>query len=282
VRSSLTGVDIFNTVMLQRSQDKRLVIIVESDEDSGVIDPHLVDSRVQTFPGYGKESVLLAAQMFVSNQMNDVIAIVDADLDRYTGRVKNHPPNVVMTEFYDLDADVVFHCPQALEAIAVNFSNKTQREAYLASHGVSIGQIIWGMAITVGEIRYSSIMQQWKLNLRGFPLHAILAEYEQKTARDAVVSLALARTPGAPVITAQDVAREVAAISDKLPIASGHDLLSALAALARDRWGGTVGQNQLASALRSATQCHCWKKTVVYSFVQAWALQFRVDAWSCP
>jgi hypothetical protein len=282
VRLSLTGVDIFNTVMMQRSLDKRLVIIVESAEDSGVIDPHLNESEIQTFPGYGKEAVLTAAQMFLSQQTSEVIAVVDADLDRYTGRDQQHPPNVVMTEFYDLDADVLSHCPQALDAIVTNFTNKVQRESYLAGRSVSVVTTIWDMAIAVGEVRYCSVIQQHGLNLRGFPLHMVVDGYEQGTVQASVLALALARTPNAPAITTSEVVVEVAALPGKQHIASGHDLISALAAISRMRWGGTAGEKLLASALRSATQCHCWKKTVVYKFIQEWAHQFSVNAWTCP
>ncbi len=282
MRSSLTGVDIFNTVMLQRSLDKRLVVLVESPEDSGVIDPHVNDSDVQTFPGYGKESVLTAAQMFLSRQIREVIAVVDADLDRYNGRQQQHPPNVVMTEFYDLDADVLFHCPQALDAILANFTDKARRQLYLESRGISAHEEIWDMAIAVGEIRYCSMVRQCGLNLRRFPLHEVLEEYERGAAQARVLALALVRTPNAPEITTSDVAIEVAALPDKRHVASGHDLISALAALIRMRWGGTGGEKLLASALRSAAQCHCWKKTVVYRFVREWARQFNVNAWTCP
>lgn len=282
MRSSLTGVDIFNTVMLQRSLDKRLVILVESPEDSGVIDPHLNNSDLQTFPGYGKESVLTAAQMFLSRQIKEVIAVVDADLDRYIGRQKLQPPNVVMTEFYDLDADVLFHCPQALDAIVANFTDKARRQFYLASRGVSAHEAIWDMAIAVGEIRYCSVVRQCGLNLRGFPLQEVLDGYEQGIAKASVLALALARTPTVAEITTSDVAIEVAALPDKRHLASGHDLISALVALIRMRWGGAAREKLLASALRSAVQCQCWRKTVFYRFLREWARQFNVNAWTCP
>jgi hypothetical protein len=281
VRSSLTGFDIFNTVMLQRSLDKRLVVIVESPEDSGVIDPHMNDSEIQTFPGYGKESVLVAAQMFLSRQIIEVIAVVDADLDRYSGRDQRHPPNVVMTEFYDLDADVLSHCSEALGAILANFTDRELRQVYLAEKGVSAHGAIWDMAIAVGEVRYYSVVRQIGLNLREFPLHQILEAYERGAAKDRALALALARTPDAADISASDVEIEVALLPDKQYIASGHDLVSALAALIRMRWGGTAGEKLLAPALRGAIQCQCWRRTVIYRFVRQWATQFNVNAWTC-
>jgi hypothetical protein len=283
VRSSLTGVDIFNAVMLQRSLDKRLVILVESPEDCGIIDPHVNNSDVQTFPGYGKESVLMAAQMFLNGQIGEVIAVIDADLDRYTGRQQQHPPNVVMTEFYDLDADMLVHCPQVVDAVAANFSDKARREAYLASRGISVNEAIWEMATAVGEVRYCSVIRLCGLNLREFPLHVILDEYEQGAVQAGVLALALARTPNAAQITTSDVAAEVASLPDKRYVTSGHDLASALSALTRKRWGGAVGDKMLASTLRSsaAAQCQWWKKTAVYKFVQEWARQFSVNAWTC-
>jgi hypothetical protein len=282
VRASLTGVDIFNAIMMQRSLDKRLVVIVESAEDSGVIDPHLDENAIQTFPGYGKEAVLEAAQMFFNQQTREVIAVVDADFDRYTGRELQHPANVVMTEFYDLDVDVLSHCPQALDGIVANFTNKAQRESYLASRGVSVVDAIWDMAIAVGEVRYCSVVKQHGLNLRDFPLHMIVEGYEQGTTKASVLALALTRTPNAPTITTSDVAVEVAVLPGKPHIASGHDLISALAAFSRMRWGGTTGAKLLASALRSAMQCSCWKKTAIYKFIQEWARQFDINAWTCP
>lgn len=282
MRSALTGVDIFNTVMMQRSLDKRLVVLVESPEDSGVIDPHLNTSKVQTFPGYGKESVLMAAHMFFTRQIAEVVAVVDADFDRYNGRQQQHPSNVVITEFYDLDADVIVHCPHALEAIVANFTDKTRRQSYLANHGVSMHDAVWGIATAVGEIRYCSIVRQCGLNLRGFPLHEVLKGYEQGSAQASVLTVAVARSPNAIMPTASEIATEIATISNIRHVASGHDLVSALATLIRKRWGGTVGDKLLASTLRSAVQCHCWKNTVVYRFVRDWARQFTVNAWTCP
>lgn len=281
MRPSLTGVDMFNTVMMQRPLDKRLIVLVESPEDCGVIDPHVNDSEIQTFPGYGKESVLTAAQMFLSHQVREVMAVVDADLDRYNGR-QQPPSNVVMTEFYDLDADVLVHCPQALDGIVANFTDKDRRQSYLTSRGISMHEAIWDMAIAVGEIRYYSVVRQCGLDLRDFPLHEVLEEYERGAMQAAVLALALARTPNAAQITISEIAIEVAAVPDKQYVASGHDLISALAALSRKRWGGATGSKLLASVLRSAVQCQDWKKTVVYRLVREWARQFDVNAWTCP
>jgi hypothetical protein len=282
VRASLTGVDIFNTIMMQRSLDKRLIVLVESPEDSGIIDPHLNEVDIQTFPGFGKESVLMAAELFLNFQMSEIVAVVDCDLDRYTGRDKTHPANVVMTEFYDLDADVLFHCPQALDAILANFTDRPSREAYLAARGVSAYDIIWEMAIAVGEIRYWSIIRQMGLNLRGFPIHEVIDGYEQGVVRASVLALTLARTAGGVQIKVADIETLAATIPDKRYIASGHDLASAVAAFIRTRWGGRVGETVLSSALRSAIQCQCWQRTIVHKFVQEWAGQFSVNAWTCP
>lgn len=281
MRASLTGYDIFNTVMLQRSLDKRLVVVVESPEDTGTIDPHMNERDIQTFPGYGKESVLTAAQMFLSHQVSDVVVLIDADLDRYIGHHLGYPKNVLMTEFYDLDADVLIHCPQALSATLANFTDRSKRQSYLASRGMSANEIIWDMAIAVGEIRYCSVVRQCGLNLRGFPLHEVIDGYEQGTIRASTLTLALARTVDAADITTSDVATDAAAIPDKRYIASGHDLMSALAAFIRKRWGGTPGEKILASALRSAVQCQCWRNTSVYKSVEGWASQLKVDAWTC-
>jgi hypothetical protein len=266
--------------MMQRKQDKRLIILVESSEDSGVIDPHLNDSEIDSFPGYGKESVLEAAQMFLDYEVGEVVAVVDADFDRYTGR--QHQSNVVMTEFYDLDADVMVHCRQASDAIVANFTDKDKRQSYLASHNVSVDDAIWNMAIMIGEIRYCSVVRQCGLNLREFPLHAVLKDYERGEAQAAALKIAVGRSSNAIALKASEITAEIIKLPDNRHIVSGHDLISALAAFIQNRWGGRAGNKVLASALRSAVQCQCWKRTVVYGCVWDWARQFAVNAWTCP
>ncbi|WP_157630546.1 hypothetical protein [Kribbella catacumbae] len=279
----MTGVDLFNAVMMHHKVDQRLVLLVECSEDCGVVDPHLNETDLQSYPGYGKKSVVEAAGLLDANGVTSIAPIVDADFDRFTGADKTYTANVILTEFYDIDADVMFHCPDMIKSVTYNFSSHADYSAYSTTWSISAADLVTRLSLSVGVLRYLSVTHSVGLFLRNFPMHRALDGFEAGSLHSFVLAMGVMRSSaGVTPPTVADMEATLAPWSDRRLLCSGHDLVGALGALIRGRWGGAnVGNEVLAGALRAAVSCACWSRTVVFAAVRDWAQTFGVVAWTC-
>ena len=133
MRQYLTGSDLFAYIEMQRQLDARAVVVVEGPDDCGVIDPHVDEEVVHTIPGYGKASVVDAAVLFEHAGVARVSLVSDSDFDRQLGLASALPPNLILTEYHDLDADIFFGCPTLLTSVLANFSDRAKRQQYCGS-----------------------------------------------------------------------------------------------------------------------------------------------------
>lgn len=282
MKSSLTGYDLFATIMMTRQVDKRLVIVLESEEDCGVIDPHLNSAEVYSEPGFGKVSVLEAAGMVAGHASPGILCLVDADFDRLTGADGLYPSGVESTEFYDLDSDIIFHDPDAMRTLAINFSKREPRSTYLISKAVEVDEIVVEVSTAVGALRKISISEGHNFSLNSFPMQHAVAGYDLGQLLPEVIKMAELRSPSVPPGTVEPAAivTEIDKMSDPRSLCRGHDMLSALSVLIRS-WGGRIGHKDFESAARARVSCAVWSKTKFYKVVADWAAHFSVHAWTC-
>jgi hypothetical protein len=282
VRQALGGDDLFAYIMMQRQVDRRAVILVEGPEDCGIIDPHLMDSVVQTLPGYGKESVLTAAALLHIAGISDVLPVVDSDLDRQSTLNVRYPPNVAASEYHDLDADIFFNCPEITRQIVANFADRDMLRTYLERQQISILDLVTDRASVVGVLRYCSLKYGLGLRMRDFPIEPLM-EQESSTISIAA-QIACSRTISSP--SQEEVEplldSQYAGIAERESYCSGHDLTAALATAIRKHGAGKrVGAKMLSAAFRAAVGCACIQKLALFQQVQGWGVLLSIQPWHC-
>ena len=279
---SLTGYDLFAAIMMARQVDQRLVLLVESEEDCGVIDPHLNSADIHSIPGFGKQSVLEAATLLTQHRTCNVLCLIDSDFDPFTGQNASYPANVVSSEFYDLDADVLFHDQGAVKSLAVNFSRRDARETYLTSKALDLQDLVIEVSAAVGALRRMSVHNSLGYSLSDFPMQYAVKGFESGSLCAEIIRMADLRSPAAPAggVDPVTLAGELASLSDKRVVCRGHDIISTLSVLFRG-WGSGVGHKELESAARARVSCQVWRTTVFFREVASWASESSAVAWTC-
>lgn len=284
MRQYLTGLDLFAYVQMLRQVDRRAVLVLEGPEDCGIVDPHVDTVHAHTIPGYGKQSVIDAAVLFENANVQEVRLVADADFDRQLSLTSSLPSNLILTEYYDLDADILFRCPTIVASVLANFTNRGVRSVHLARVGHDEMTCIVDVASAIGALRLVSLEQRIGLHLRDFPTDLLLDPYEKGAAyEDTIAQTASSRSPNAsPVpVDGATVRAGLTRVVDRRMLCSGHDLIAALSSFVRKRWGGRSGMKVLSGTVRSALSCACWRQTQVYAEVERWSAALGTPVWSC-
>jgi hypothetical protein len=268
----LSGADLFNSIMMERQTDSRLILLLESEEDCAVVDLHLDDSIAGSIPGYGKPSVLEAAELFHAEGVRDVLPFVDSDFDRILGVSSSYSPNVESTEFYDLEMDILHACPMIIEGMILNFSDKSSREMHLVSLGMTAVEVVMHISLRIGVLRFQSVRDGLGLNMKGFPAEFAVDGFRDGNLEVSVLDIARKRSQSSagPVPSPSDLTSEIA-IVDHMVIYNGHDVFSVISRLLGMIWNRiTISSKYLESSARAAVGCDCFRRLKLYSVITAW------------
>ncbi|MEU6849012.1 DUF4435 domain-containing protein [Actinacidiphila alni] len=285
MRNLLTGPDIYSHILILQgsSARKECYILVEGDDDCGLLDPHLDAEKCETLPSGGKAAVSEAIQIAQSQGKNKVAAVLDMDwVDILYSRSPS--ASVFYTDAYDIDA-MAFARAQNVEGFISNFCDKEKVRSYKSLLGQKkIDDAITDIASPVGILRFLSEKHSWGLSLRDFPVHAALNVDATSLNIDNLVAIAVGRSKNVSVSSAhvdQSLRAEMAKIANPFRYCSGHDLLSALAAVCRKKLGGQVSQKVAGAALRSAFGCTDAKSSQLFNALSNWGSSIGVQVLSC-
>ncbi|WP_326722024.1 DUF4435 domain-containing protein [Streptomyces sp. NBC_00243] len=285
MRNLLTGSDIYSHILILRgsSARKSSYIIVEGDDDCGLIDPHVDSTNCETIPSGGKAAVSEAVGIARSQGLHEVAAVLDMDwVDILYPR--STIPSVFYTDSYDIDA-MAFSRAQNIEGFISNFCNKEKVAAYRSLLGQKkIDDVVIEIAAPIGVLRYLSEKNSWGLSLRDFPVHAVLDSDARSTDINQLIIVAMGRSKGAS-ISAQQVENalriEIARVQNLFRYCSGHDLLAALAAVCRKKLGGKVNQKVVGAALRTAFSCRDANSSQLFNTLGSWGDSLGVQVLNC-
>jgi hypothetical protein len=285
VRQLLTGSDIYAHILILKGSSARKdsYVIVEGDDDCGLIDPHVNASLCETIPSGGKTAVSEAISIAQAQGMRGVAAVLDMDwVDILYPR--STTPSVFYTDAYDIDA-MAFFRPQNIEGFVSNFCNKERVAAYRLQLGQKkIDDVIVEIATPIGVLRYLSEKNSWGLSLREFPIQAVIDADARCTDIGQLVTVAIGRSKGISVSAPQveqDLRAAMAQLQDPSRYCSGHDLLSALAAVCRKKLGGQVSAKVVGAALRSAFSCSDAKSSPLFNSLERWGESLGLHILSC-
>jgi hypothetical protein len=282
MRSLLTADDVYAHIILLRGSDKRTLLILESDADCASLDPHVDPETCETIPGNGKASVLGALEIVNSRGPARVLGIVDADLDTHLG-LASVPSNVVTTDLYDLEATIFFAPGLADRLCAAHFDREALR-AHTAAAGTPVPELVTRLTFPLGVLRLISRQDGLDLSLRDFPVSEVLESDCAGIDLAALVNLAVRRSKSAAASEGELLRRllkELAATPETRDVCCGHDIVSVLSALGRQRFASRTGAVQMHKSLRAALDCASLGATRLYSDVARWAASHSTKIWAC-
>ncbi len=284
MRDRLTADDLFSYILILRPTERRILFIIEGDTDHAALRTHIDESEVNVIPGYGKGVIQPAMSLVNTHSVPNVIALLDRDFeDLLPGSTGG--PNVFFTDRYDLDA-TIFFSGSLCDRLAFNFGDGDQIKSLISDLGCSdLARASANLALPVGVLRFISVRDSLRLNLRDFPIGEIVRDDCRSVDLEAFASLAIRRTSEPqrklPRELVAEMRTEIAGISNPYTFCSGHDLARALSVILRKRGGVSLRPDTVERALRGAFGCTEIRATRMYSELAMWAQQQNKRMWAC-
>ncbi|MFG3141463.1 hypothetical protein ACGFZA_35275 [Streptomyces sp. NPDC048211] len=270
MRELLTADDLFSHLLILRGVSNKKFIFVEGDNDCGLIDPHINPDVCETLPSGGKTVALGAAEIAEEQGIPGIGVTLDLDwADLLYPRIIK--PHVFYTDSYDIDS-TAYAVTQNVVGLVINNSKRDRLRNLIPKDSAQILiQTAEKVALTVGVLRFLSERSRWELHLREFPTHLVITE-NIEVDLEKVTEVALQRSPNATISQENlllELRKHIPSVSDPFRYCSGHDLLSATAAMLR-KVGGQASSKSVGSALRAAFGCHNVTQSSLFSAINAW------------
>lgn len=279
----LTGEDLYADMVMRRTNDDRIFLVVEGAADVAVFDRFVDDSKCLLIPSHGKARALTAMQSVEAQSSPMIISILDRDWVGLLG-TEFSLERVVYTDDYDLDA-CIFYSDKICEAVASSFSGPGKyRRGQPGCREYEIHDKCQDLAFPLGLIRYLSERRSIGLNLRNFPLGDVIDRGDMSVNMGKLVEVAIARSKGGAQMSADGLLEifqaESSKIINKRRYCSGHDLAKALSIIIKSRWGGNVSADTIERAARSTMNVHLLKKFNFYRKVKRLARSMGIHVWA--
>ncbi|MFF2700251.1 DUF4435 domain-containing protein [Streptomyces cyaneofuscatus] len=270
MRELLTADDLFSHLLILRGVSDKKFIFVEGDDDCGLIDPHLNEDTCETIPSGGRTVALGAAELADQQGIPGIGVVLDLDwADLLYPRIVK--PHVFYTDSYDIDA-TAYAVTQNVVGLVINQSDRDRLRTMVPKNSAqTLTRSAERVALTVGVLRYLSERSRWELKLRDFPTHLVITGGIEVDL-EKVVEITLQRSPNASISRENlllELRNHIPSVSDPYRYCSGHDLLSAMAAMLR-KVGGQVSAKSVGIALRSGFGCHNVAQSSLFRAINAW------------
>lgn len=281
---SLTGDDIYATVVMMKAADARAVVVLEGPNDCNCLGPHISPDTAETLPAHGAANLDRVLELLEANGLDGVLIIRDRDWHGISDPLIQSP-HLVYTDLYDLDATIMCGVDTG-DRVALVFGGPASVRSHCESTGLAT-PVAAAVAIAreIGLVRLVSHETQAGLALRNFPIRVVSDPQTASVRQGDLISLAISRTKGT-AISAEDLRAQVEMMRARsIPdarLCSGHDLVAALAMLIRHAWHGSeVGAGVLEQTMRSALACADLHRLSLFGEVRAWEERTGHHVWHC-
>ncbi|GAB3066395.1 DUF4435 domain-containing protein [Micromonospora schwarzwaldensis] len=280
---SLTPDVLLMEIEMLRTKDQRTILLVEGPNDMAILEPHLDDVECRSLPTGGKVNLLATIRLVNQRKLKRVLGIADRDWEGLLAAAVRIP-NVIYTDFYDIDATALFSGNVCQRVVSVHCDGPTVRAHLTKSGQADPLSVLVEVASEVGVLRMLNIRNGWGVKVRDFPVHEVIDTATLQVSQPRLAAIAAGRSKGA--VRAEDVATAMSAWSwgtySRRDFCSGHDLISALAFVLKSAWGGKhVGVEAAGRAIRAALSCTELKATQFYAEVKKWGATRGAAIWCC-
>jgi len=288
MQTQLTPDDVFSQILMQRTVDRRTVLLLEGIDDCAALDVHVDERACVTISANGKLGVVAVVKYARGNNVSRVLGIVDNDgtLTSVGGSASGAgtATDLIETYNYDLDAEI-FMTRSVVSRVGSLLLNRNGNGTTAAKVPTDLRSICLELAKPISMLRLLSHRDGWGLNMAKFPIAEVI-KFGPSAHVSVVDAVAIAIRRSHEVAVSQEEIREV--LSKHLTttpqlerMCCGHDLASALAAYAQSRLGSREGQKQVEKYLRVALSCQDLIATSLYARVESWSEARSTTVWNC-
>ena len=286
MRSYLTADDYFSEILMQRTADARVVLIVEGPSDLGALAPFVIEDSVDLKEFGGKEAALSVLRKCNENLVSKIAALVDADFGHVNPDQAVDVENAFVTDSYDLEASILQGDSILGRFISNHFDIRKLPGRDVSTSVTLIRQIVEKLAYEIGTVRYLASLADLPLNLSNVPVESCIDIKNFELDVSQLVLVGLARCGITDLTTRSTVSDRVHTlvssleVDDPYMLCRGHDLIKVLAFLGKKLWGSSTGADQAERAIRASLDGTALKCMTFHSELANWGELNDAAIWS--
>lgn len=275
MRQYVDAYSVANTVRMNRSLHRGVVVIVEGSSDMRVYQRFFDEDACLVIPALGKTNATGALKMLEQGGIDGILVIIDSDFWVLDG-IEPDSPNLLTTDTHDLET-MILSSP-ALEKVLDEFCMLQKRETI----GAQVREMLLEIGRPLGFFRWLSSSQHENLALRFKNLHfEKFIRIENDT-----ISVYIPRLVREVRLNTMNFMYDERELSEKLQlliesnhhdpwhVCRGHDLVIVLTYLLREVFGNRrargINQEMVDSLLRLSYEYRFFRRTRLYDSIRAW------------
>jgi hypothetical protein len=271
MRDLLTPDRVANTIRMQRSTFVGSFLLVEGSTDRIFYERFTDRKKCQVLAANNKSNAIGVIDILEKDCFAGVLAIVDADFDRFSKQQIDRSSNIILTDTHDLET-LIIQSP-ALEKVLAEFGSEAKIEAF----GRDIRKVLLEASLSIGYLRWLSQLDGLNLKFEGIEFKKFIDEKKLNINEIALIKTVRDKSQNFS-IKCEDIQQQIQNKKinniDPWQICCGHDLVQVLS-LALQKTIGTYNANDvrpemLERSLRLAYEGAYFIETRVYASAIEW------------
>lgn len=261
--------DLYAYIRMLQGSDRRLIFVLEGKSDVRSLERLVDQDECTVIAGYGKDSILGALDKLEIANQDSCVALVDRD---FSDLIDEHTPsNVILTELYDREADLLLRANLIDDYISAINVPQRMSDLLKDSGDPNLKSAIVRVAAIVGSVRLYSRSESLGLNLSRLPfgtllkrpmrldMHELMEMIVKKTSNCDLSPHRLVEC--LPTTTVEHLDR----------ICSGHDLISIIS-VSSNWWSRqNVGEREINNYIAATVRLDVLEKLRWYGELASWA-----------
>ena len=284
MREYIDSRDVANTVMMLATAFDGTIAVVEGVTDRRLYGKFFDKDRVEVIIAHSKSNVRnTIRETFKERKFRRVVGIIDADLDRLTGKAHNAPLFLTDTR----DSEGMMLNSKAFDDILDEYGDRDRMDRFTDSHG-SIKKAIMSAAYPIGLLMYLS-----ETKGLGFSFKELDYEYfiDRKTLKCDVkrmIENIMSRSRAARHVSVKNVYQMILTEEEheKKDVCRGHDLMAVMAIGLKYIFGANNSRNLnddiLSGSFRLAYDRDDIESTELYRESSEWCKENDLALWVRP
>lgn len=283
MRDKITPSDIANQISMLVSATGDTVLVVEGITDSRLYSKFCDRDRVRTIVGHSKDNVRRAVdECWRSRRCDSIVGIVDADLDRFVGKVRTPP--VFQTDKRDLE--MMLLSSPALDYVLAEYSDPDALDTFESRYGPVLEAVV-SASYPIGLLMYVSQKYRLNLSFRDLDFERFINHRTLEIDLKALVDEVIYATANCHVGRSEVIKylkNELAFVGSPLDIARGHDAVEVLLIALKNIFGSfnckNLREGELSGSLRLAFDDDAFVGTELFKNTKDWAEKGGFVLWS--
>lgn len=281
MREYIDSRDVANTVMMLATAFSGTIAVVEGITDRRLYGKFFDKDRVEVVIAHSKSNVRNAVrETYRDRGFRSVIGIIDADLDRLTGKIHRAPLFLTDTR----DSEGMMLNSRAFDDILDEYGDRDRMDRFTDAYG-DIKKAIMSAAYPIGLLMYLSEKNGLGLSFKELDYEYFIDKRSLKCDIRMMIESVMSRSRAARHASVKNIMQMIMTEEDhdKKDVCRGHDLMAVMAIGLRYIFGGNNSRNLnddiLSGSFRLAYDQDDIEATDLYRESSEWCDANGLDLW---